>query len=170
MSIKLLVISLLIIASPLQANWYFDDDEDEPKTGHEVKEVENFDALLSQAKKENKIIMLEMSATYCGYCKELEREIINPMLISGDYEHVIIRKLVIDGYHSIDMPNNQTTSPSKFARDKNVFVTPTLLFLNHNNEEVAERILGVNSIDYFGAYVDDALKLGIQQNNKALMQ
>ncbi len=125
-----------------------------------VQDVKSFDLLFKQAEKENKIIMLEMSASYCAYCKTLEEEIINPMLISGDYNHVIIRRLHIDDYYKIAMSNNTKITPREYAAQKNVFVTPTLLFLNSRNEEVAERIIGINSIDYFGAYVDDAIDIG----------
>lgn len=125
-----------------------------------VQNLKNFDALLKQSKNEKKVIMLEMSASYCGFCRTLEAEIINPMIISGDYNHVLIRHLEIDSYYDIKMPNNQTMTPSEYARSKNIFVTPTLLFLNDKNEEIAERIVGINSVDYFGAYVDQALSIG----------
>lgn len=131
-------------------------------TTQNIKHINSFTDLFTQAQNENKIIMLEMSATYCVYCKELEREIIHPMIISGDYEQVIIRKLEINQHHSIDLPNNESTTPFQFAHSKKVSVTPTLLFLNHKNEEVAKRIIGINSIDYFSAYVDDAIKTGTE--------
>ncbi len=130
----------------------------EPQTRiTQVQNVQDFSALLTQAKNEKKVILLEMSATYCGFCRTLEAEIINPMIISGDYEDVIIRHLDIDSYYNLNMPNNPTMTPSDYAKSKNIFVTPTLLFLNSKNEEVAKRIIGINSVDYFGAYVDEAL-------------
>lgn len=125
-----------------------------------VQHMQDFDALLKQSKKENKVILIEMSASYCGFCKQLEAEIINPMIISGDYEDVIIRQVEVDSYYDIKMPNNQKISPSQFAASHNIFVTPTLIFLNHKNEEVSERIIGINTVEYFSAYVDAALKEG----------
>ncbi len=129
----------------------------------QVQHVEDFSALLAQAKKEKKVILLEMSASYCGFCRKLEAEILNPMIISGDYEDVLIRHLEIDSYYSINMPDNPSMTPSEYAYSKKIFVTPTLLFLNYKNEEVAERIVGINSVDYFGAYVDEALKEGAKK-------
>jgi len=128
-----------------------------------VQDVSDFKALFKQAQAEQKVIMLEMSASYCGFCRQLEAEIINPMIISGDYDNVIIRKLEIDGYYDIKMPNNEKITPSDYASKQNIFVTPTLLFLNGQGKEVAERIIGINSVDYFGAYVDDALKIGAEK-------
>jgi len=139
---------------------HFSYANDHQSTITTVKPVENLDLLFKQSKKEKKVILLEMSASYCGFCRKLEAEIINPMIISGDYDHVLIRHLEIDSDNDIKMPNGQSMSPSEYARSKNVFVTPTLLFLNDKNEEIAKRIIGINSVDYFGAYVDDALETG----------
>jgi len=57
-----------------------------------IIELTDFKTLTKQARESGKVIMLEMSATYCGYCKTLEEEIIKPMLRSGDYsDNVLIR-------------------------------------------------------------------------------
>lgn len=142
----------------------YDDDYNEEYEGSttdtEVKTVTDFDALFKLSKAQGKVIMLEMSASYCGFCRKLEAEIIKPMIISGDYDHVIIRQLEIDSHFDIKMPDGKATTPAKYAYSKSVSLTPTILFLNHKNEEVAERILGINSVDYFSGYVDDAIDLG----------
>ena len=127
----------------------------------EILEVQDFEALTAQALREKKVIMLEMSASYCGYCKTLEEEIIKPMLRSGDYEeNVLIRRLEIDSYYTLNDIQGKPTTPSELSGKLGVFVTPTLLFLDGRGEEVSKRILGVNSLDFYGAYVDDALAEG----------
>jgi thioredoxin-related protein len=39
-----------------------------------------------------------------------------------------------------------------------VQVTPTLLFLDGNGDEVAQRILGINTVDYLLFYIEDAIE------------
>ena len=127
----------------------------------EIREVLDLAALGREAKDKKKVIMLEMSASYCGYCRTLEEEIIKPMLRSGDYnQHVLIRKMEIDSHYNLNMQNGEKSSPAQLAQKYNVYVTPTLLFLDGNGKEISERILGVNSLDYYGYYVDEALKQG----------
>ena len=127
----------------------------------EIAEVRDLAALGHEANQKNKVIMLEMSASYCGYCRTLEEEIIKPMLRSGDYnQHVLIRKMEIDSHYNLNMQNGEKSSPAQLAQKYNVYVTPTLLFLDGNGKEISERILGVNSLDYYGYYVDEALKQG----------
>jgi len=165
---------LLLCCWPLTGLGYDLDDEydyeDEDLPYVEILQASDFAALSRESRATGKVIMLEMSASYCGFCRTLEEEIIKPMLRSGDYEqNVLIRKLDIDSYSDIRHFGGDTISPAQLASQLNVFVTPTLIFLDSRGQEVSDRILGVYSLDYFGAYVDDALIEGhrkIQQNRQ----
>lgn len=142
-----------------------DDEWDEEKLppAH-IQNVADFQALIQQADKENKVILLEMSASYCGYCETLEEHIIKPMIRSGDYEdYVLIRKLDIDSRYPMKDIDGSTSSPAQIAYRLNVSLTPTLLFLDGKGNEVSERILGVNTLELYGAYVDEALLQGQQK-------
>lgn len=160
-SSRFFILVFALLFENAQADWH---DDEETNSNVAIQEVHDYEMLLEQAKQYNKVILLEMSASYCGYCKQLEEEILKPMLISGDYKDVLIRQLKIDSYYSINMPGKQSITASEFARNKRIIVTPTLLFLNYRGEEVAKRIIGINSVDYFGAYVDDALQRAKQAN------
>jgi thioredoxin-related protein len=133
----------------------------------EIGAVYDFSTLASQARQSEKIIMLEVNASYCSYCGLLEEEIIKPMIRSGDYKNtVLIRQLQMDSLHTVkDFAGNETT-PAMLAQSYKVKITPTLLFLDANGNEVAERILGVYSLDFFGAYVDEALAKGLKTIRK----
>jgi thioredoxin-related protein len=129
----------------------------------QLEAVKDFFSLAVQARQSEKIIMLEVTASYCSYCGLLEEEIIKPMKRSGDYEQtVLIRQLAIDSFYTVkDFADNETT-PASLAQKYKVKITPTLLFLDANGNEVAERILGVYSLDFYGAYVDAALATGLK--------
>ena len=114
---------------------------------------------------------LEISASDCGYCRTLEEEIIKPMLRSGDYErNVLIRKLEIDSYADVRHFSGDKVSAAQLASQYSIFVTPTLIFLDGQGREVSKRILGINSLDFFGGYVDNALIEGHRkiQKNRSL--
>ena len=135
-------------------------DDSLPKA--DIIEATDFAQLSKQARAERKLIMLAVSASYCSFCMTLEEEIIKPMLRSGDYDaDVLIRKIEIDNYSSLRDFNGEKVSSDDLARRWQVMVTPTIIFLNSQNEEVSERIVGVNSLDYFGGYVDDAIDHGL---------
>jgi len=159
--ILLAFFSALIFAQYPGADEYQSEYSEEDLPYVEIKRVTNFAELTREARESKKIILLEMSASYCGYCKTLEEFIIKPMLRSGDYtKNVLIRKLDIDSYYPMQDLTGKQSSPSRIANGLDVSLTPTLLFLDGNGKEVSERIIGVNTLEYYGAYVDDALLQG----------
>jgi len=151
-------------------SWSFSvaaDIEDEETLPYVVIKYEtDFSQLAEIARSEGKIIMLEVSASYCEYCELLEEEFIKPMLRSGDYNNVLIRKIEMDSFVLIKDFSGETSTPEEFTRRLKVKLTPTLLFFDGHGHEVAPRILGINSLDLYGGYLDDAIKIGLQKIKK----
>jgi thioredoxin-related protein len=151
----------LASASDTQEDYQTDDD-DQHLPYVVIQYATDFSELAEVARDENKIIMLEVSASYCGYCDLLEEEFIKPMLRNDYYSTVaLIRKIDLDSYQTItDFAGNKTT-PDVFARGLNVKLTPTILFFDGNGNEVSQRILGINSLDLYGGYIEDGLNNGL---------
>jgi len=150
-------------ASDAQHDYQTDDDEEQlPYVA--IQYATDFSALAQAAGKKKKVIMLEISASYCGYCELLEEEFIKPMLRNNDYARIVlIRKLDLDSYQSItDFSGNKTT-PDVFARQHKVVMTPTILFFDGNGNEVSQRILGINSLDLYGGYIEDGLNNALKE-------
>jgi thioredoxin-related protein len=109
-------------------------------------------------------IMLVFTANYCSYCTVLEEEFIKPMIISHDYDDkVIIRRLSIDGVDDIRNFDGQLISPDRYADHHNVFLTPTILFLDRHGRELAPRMIGINTIEMYGWHLDKAIEDSIKQ-------
>jgi thioredoxin-related protein len=103
-------------------------------------------------------LMLEFSADHCEYCTLLEEEILKPLLRNDAYRRrVLMRKLVLDSGFSVRDFSGDPVSASALAEDYGVFVTPTLLFLDSQGRELAERMVGVTTLEYYGWYLDQAL-------------
>ena len=159
-----LLMLLLLSTHTLHAN---EDDENEDDLPFvQITSLRDFSSVSKDAASNNKIIMLEISASYCDYCRTLEEEIIKPMLRSGDYtKNVLIRQLEIDDTYLLNNISGEKITPSKLAEKLKIKITPTLLFLDSNGNEVSERILGVYSLDFYGSYVDEALINGLKVIN-----
>jgi len=103
-------------------------------------------------------VMIMFAAEECPYCEILESEVLRPMLISGDYGgKVLIRKFMIDHDAKIRDFDGKMIDSSDFPDRYNVFVTPTLVFLGYDGQELAETIIGVNTLELFAGRVDDAI-------------
>ena len=160
--LRLALINRLILATIiiLASSSILAIDEALPQV--DVVSVSDFSDLSKTAKNQQKLIILEVSASYCSYCIKLEEEVLKPMLRSGDYDDdVLIRKFDIDSYKKLRDFEGHLISSSKLAHQLDIKATPTLIFLNSQNQEVSKRIVGVNSLDYLGSYVDDAIEHGL---------
>ena len=104
-------------------------------------------------------ILLVFSAAHCTYCELLEREILKPMLRSGDYgDKILIRKVMLDGAGSLRDFQGRTVDAGSFATRRDVFVTPTMLFVDARGRELAPRLVGINTVELFGGLVDASIE------------
>ena len=116
------------------------------------------------ALKQDLPILLTFTSSICSYCDLLEEDFLQPMLLSGDYgDRVLIRKLVIDAGRTITDFNGEPSTADKLSSRYRVFVTPTLLFVDGNGTELAERILGINTPELFGGYLDDCIDTALER-------
>lgn len=123
-----------------------------------VSEAEDLAALGDRARAARVPILLVVSQADCPYCELLKREVLRPMLVSGQYEgRVLIRELFIDSELPVRDFDGQAVSPDALARRYRARLTPTLLFLDHGGRELTERMIGINTLDFYGYYVDAAI-------------
>lgn len=104
-------------------------------------------------------ILLMISQSHCSYCERLKNEVLDPMLLGGDYDHqVLMRELPVDTGETIINFEGRHEAAGEFRDRYEVHVTPTLLFLDGHGDEVAQRILGINTVDYLLFYIEDAIE------------
>ncbi|MGB5259195.1 MAG: thioredoxin fold domain-containing protein [Gammaproteobacteria bacterium] len=107
-------------------------------------------------------ILLVFSAIDCTYCELLEEEFLEPMLLGGEYkDRVIIRKVILDNGSRLTDFNGQRRDATAFSDQYKVFVTPTLLFVDGDGTELTGRMLGINTLELFGGYLDDCIETAL---------
>ena len=111
-----------------------------------------------EARQRHLPILLMVSQSHCGFCERMKNEVLEPMLLNGDYDsRVLIRELSIDaGEWVTDFQGRHLTTRELGARYQ-AEVTPTLLFLDPDGREAAERIVGINTVDLLPLYIESAL-------------
>ena len=120
-----------------------------------VSPVEDLAALGERARHGRMPILLVVSRDDCPYCKLLKREILEPMLLSGDYSgRVLIRELLVDSYAPVRDFDGETVSSDAVASRYGARLTPTVLFLDHRGRELAEPMIGINTVEFYGHYLD----------------
>ncbi|MCU7933213.1 MAG: thioredoxin fold domain-containing protein [Candidatus Thiodiazotropha sp. (ex Codakia rugifera)] len=123
--------------------------------------------LAASANQEKLPILLIVSQHHCPFCVRLKEEIIYPMQLSGDYEDkVIIAEILLDSTNTILDLEGNSVMPGEIGNSYEVWVTPTLLFLDHTGREIHKRMLGVNTIEMYSYYLDESLAAALKAVRK----
>ncbi len=104
-------------------------------------------------------ILLYFSAPDCRYCMKLEEAVLKPMLRSGDYDgRVLLRKINWRSAVQVSDFVGERITFSGLAERYEVQVTPTLVFVDSSGREIARRILGFRSADFYWYYLDQRIE------------
>ena len=129
-----------------------------------VPPVRDLYSLSKVAEARNLPILLMVSQDHCPYCELLKEEILNPMVISGDYiNKAVMSVLTIDVSKAIIDFNGKKIEPRDVALRYNATITPTLLFLDYQGNEIQERMTGVNTVEMYGYYLDESIDEALEK-------
>lgn len=111
---------------------------------------------LKGAVAKQKPLVVMISLVGCGYCKLVRENYLLPMLSRG--ELVVVQLDLKSNAALLDAFENASTH-DQVIRGWGVRLAPTLLFLGRNGVEVADRLVGMNSADFYGAMLDERLAI-----------
>jgi thioredoxin-related protein len=132
-----------------------------------VAEISNLQSEARLSEEKNVPILLMFAADHCPYCGVVEEDFLKPMIISGDYvDKALIRKLDLDTQGDvIDFAGNKIGS-GELAKRYAIDVTPTVVFLDSNGRQLARRMVGLSTPDYYGYYLDEAIDKALDKLRK----
>lgn len=123
-----------------------------------VQTVADLAALGERARAERVPILLVVSRSDCPYCKLLREEILDPMLLSGEYTgRILLRELFLDSFAPVRDFQGEAVAPQDLAGRYGAGFTPTVLFLDDRGRELAEPLIGINTLEYYGYYLDASI-------------
>ena len=74
---------------------------------------------------------------------------------SGEYiDRAILTKFKVDGYETIIDFNGKVTDDETIQRRYKAYMTPTIMFLDSEGEELGEKRVGLTTPDFYGYYLD----------------
>lgn len=107
---------------------------------------------------QNLVLVLEFSSDYCEYCRWLEEAFLLPMQRNEDYDgKVLIRSISLDPHETVIDFDGRLLDTDQFAARYGVSLTPTLVFLNSDGVELSEKLVGIWSEDFYGAFIDERI-------------
>ena len=124
----------------------------------EIPSLRNLQTDAQTSQQQQLPIVVLFSASYCGFCSIVKDDFLRPMLISGEYTNkAMIRVIEIDSSDDLMDLNGQAISAEAFADRHNISLTPTLAFFDAQGNELAPRMVGVTTVDFYGGYLDQAI-------------
>lgn len=103
-------------------------------------------------------LLLYFSQTHCSFCRRMEEEILLPMLRSGRYEdRVMLREVTIDEDQLLSGFDGQPIDNRMLFHLYDGIVTPTLILTDGAGRALAKPLVGINTVELFGWYLDNAI-------------
>jgi hypothetical protein len=99
-------------------------------------------------------MVLLISLRGCPYCELVRRNYLLPARAEGLQVWQI--NMQDKQRPLIDFDGQTSNATAVIARLK-IRLAPTVLFFNARGQEVAERLIGIASVDFYGAYLDERL-------------
>ncbi|MXZ81406.1 MAG: thioredoxin fold domain-containing protein [Gammaproteobacteria bacterium] len=125
--------------------------------------IADWTRISSGASANGRPIVVMVDQEDCPYCRRVEEEFFSAVLASGRYrDQVVIGKISIDSGETIIDENGQEVSTRDFLAEYGADLTPTILFLDHNKREIAERLIGLLTPDYYVYYLERTIETAIR--------
>ena len=132
-----------------------------------LETVKDWGVLEDQVESAELPVLLLFTAEDCDYCDALRSFYLEPMIRSGKYaSSILFRQLYIEDYRYLRDKNGQLMGGDQVALKYDVDVTPTILFLDADGNELAERIVGLSGADYFDKLLNTHISLARTQFQK----
>lgn len=124
--------------------------------------VKDMGKLKQQAAQADLPIVLLFTAEDCTYCDAMRQQYLIPMSHTAKYaELALFRQLYVESFSFLRNEDGELVGGDQISLRYGVDITPTVLFINAQGEEVAERIIGLS-----GAYFQKTLETHIQQASR----
>ena len=125
------------------------------------------DGQLSQRTQKPILILFSMQG--CSYCHYVEEEHLKPMLRNANYlSKVIIRRVMTDSYGDIIDFNGNPISSQDLSTRYGAYLTPTVVFVDHQGNKLVPSIHGVRNTEFYGLDLDEGLDHSLLKIRKKL--
>jgi hypothetical protein len=103
-------------------------------------------------------ILLFYDRDDCAFCERALREYLVPMARDDPWrERAIFRQIEVDRPLPLVGFDGRATTHRAFAAATRVALTPTVVVVDAVGAPLAEAVVGLTTVDFYGAYLEDAL-------------
>lgn len=143
-------------------DFVYEYEEEKPEASP-IPELNSFEEAAKAARERGVPILVEFSTPWCRYCEALEQQVLKPLILNGKYKNrIIIRKLEVNSYSSIDGFDGSRYRTDQISRRYDVDLYPTLVFFDAGGREISRRIVGITVLEYVAGELEKAIDAAVQ--------
>lgn len=116
--------------------------------------VRNLQQSVLQAAARDQPLIVMFSLPSCPYCEKLRRTQYQFLAKEG----YLVQQIEITSRAPVTGFDGKRTTGVQLAREYGIKLAPTVLFFGPGGKEIGERITGASTEDFYGAFIDRALK------------
>lgn len=122
----------------------------------------NLKADAELAKSRGVPLLVMFGAPHCPYCERLLNEFLLPMQRNPEYaKKVLMRRVEVGSTQSLIDFDGKPTTQGDFARLHRIGLSPTIVVFDYRGNAVADPLVGLGPVDYYGGYLDAAIDAGL---------
>jgi thioredoxin-related protein len=124
----------------------------------EIPRAENLAEIARLSREQGLPVLVFVSRDACPYCRTLRDSILGPMYGADKFEQrVILVEVNLDRPDPLSGFDGKPVSARAFAEFYKAAITPTLLFLDADGQELGKRRVGISNLELYGFYLDQSI-------------
>ena len=154
----------LLLSAVLLRTAAADVDDDAALPPVKISIFNDLQAVADTARARRLPMLIMFAMEGCGYCKTVEEEFLKPMLRSGEYkDRVIMGEVRLDPGTRIRDFNGRMISADQLALRYGAPVTPTVIFVGPEGQELSPKLIGVSTVYFYGGDLDNGIDQALQK-------
>jgi len=111
------------------------------------------------ARREGRPVLVFFDRADCPYCERALREYLVPMSRNPQWaDKATFRQVEIDANPPLIDFDGSSTTHHDYAQWFDVRLTPTILLLDADGRPLGDPIVGLLTVDFYGAYIENAIE------------
>ncbi|MBX3614652.1 MAG: thioredoxin fold domain-containing protein [Burkholderiaceae bacterium] len=118
------------------------------------------EAVLREAARERTVVVALFSLPGCPFCEAIRRDQLRHLAREQATQRVRVVEYDLTDRRPFSGPAARTPapdSPAALAASLDVRLAPTVAFIGPDGKEIAERLVGYSSPDFYGAYLEQRI-------------
>jgi len=128
------------------------------RAGEDLVVATNLQIDAQESRTKNRPIVTLISSHTCEYCEAVKRS--DFQFMTND-DRFILREVNIDVTEPLINFDGSSTTHRTFVETYVSVFTPTVLFFNAEGEQLADPLVGVSTLEYYGHYLEKKIEQSI---------